>query len=655
MLLLFIQNPFLASQVRELSHQCHLHLPDVWEDLPYMCFASPYLSRDPRTLRLVRRAVSNLTGVHTLRLIFGHLNLVEALLFGFFGSESAQQHRIRRLWIESCSFEKMSWFCYSSVIKGLESFRCRRLSLMPETPSEYHFGRYAVTRLHFDPHDRVWNASRPQTGTYDGTYDSAVATYILDETFDPGNKICDIIALDDRIYRKFPDASCPESVDRIASFAWELSKPDLAKTPCEIVMSLLQQTAATLTSLNLDWLSGERALIEGLAASDLSFPNLKALQIRNAAETFKRMCSYEEYHLLGTAWLHFLKRHPKIQCLAWPIEGFLPLLEQLGSPKGVRSMAISSFGRTLTELRVDTTFDLDTENQITNRDDIWACRSREARTAFIKAVAPKMTNLRVFKVEGSLPLDERIELANALHQCPLQKFVVIAVSWPVYDSWADLQPEDRRLLQHDAWDYKTRIPWKESTQAVSILETLSLTQASTITELKFCGFVGAPALHYPSAETNRQLSFLGKFHNLNYLTTAVWISTFDKNTNRKRFREIGASWYARHRGVPTSLSMMIGRKLCNESWKVFDLNHEPSLLAKRVVDLFGPHLSAQALGGRDGVTVKALFLLQKHSKNDLYEMEVRIGKKGELLSFLGPRGEEDPVRVKEKMDGRAWF
>ena len=522
---------------------------------------------------------------------------------------------------------------------------------MPETLSEDHIGRFRLTRLHFDPNDPVWHASRPQTGSYD----SASPTYIPDETFDPGNKMKDIIDLDDRIYRRFPDANCPESADCNVSSSGELGQSDSLKTPREIVTSLLQQTASTLTSLNLDWLFGARPLFEGLAVSGLCFPNLKALQVRNAAEDFKRMCSYEEYRLLGTAWLHFLERHPKIQCLAWPMEGFLPLLEQIDPLKGVRSMAISNLGRALTELRVDNKCDLDVERETTSRDDKWVCRSRDARRAFIKLVVPKMANLRVFKVEGSLPSDERIELTTALRQCPLQRFVTIAASWSVYDTWTDLRPEDRRKLQRDAWDYKTRIPWKESPQAVSILETLSLTQANTITELKFCGFVGAPALHCPSPETQRQLSFLGKFHTLSYLTTAVWISTFDKDTNHNHFREIGASWYARHRGVPTSLSILIDKGLCNQNWKVFDLNHEPSLLAKKVADLFGPHLSAQALGSRDGVTVKALFLLQRHSKNDLYEMEVRIGTRGEVVSFLGPRGEEDPGRVKEKKEGRAWF
>ena len=545
----------------------------------------------------------------------------------------------------------MSWFCSSPAIEGLESFRCRRLSLIPETLSKYHHGRFRITRVHINLNHRIWNNGRPENGTYD----SAVSIYVPDEIFDSGNEIGNLIDLDDRIYRNFPDANCPESADRTVTFSRELGQSHFPKTPHEMVMSLLQQTAATLTSLNLDWLFGSRPLIEGLAGSGLCFPNLKALQVRNAAEDFNRLCGYEEYRLLGTAWLHFLQRHPKIQCLAWPVEGFLPLTEQLDLLIGLRSMTIRNLGRTLTELRVDTHCALDVERDTINRDDEWVCRSRDARKAFIKAVAPKMTNLRVFKVEGSFPYDERIELASALHQCPLEKFVTIAASWSICDTWADLQLKDRSKLRRDGWDYKTRIPWQESTQAVSVLETLSLTHAGTITELKFCGFVGAPVLHDPSPETHRQLTFLGKFHNLNYLTSAVWISTYDKDTNHNHFREIGASWYARHRGVPTSLSRLIDKGLRSENSTFFDLNHEPSLLAKKVADLFGPHLSAQALGGQGGVIVIALFLLQRYSKNDLYEMEVRIGKRGELVSFLGPRGEEDPGRVKEKMEGRAWF
>jgi hypothetical protein len=56
---------------------------------------------DPRTSRLVRMAVRNMTRVHTLRVVLGHPKLTEALLRCFFDELRQRENPVKKLWLEN--------------------------------------------------------------------------------------------------------------------------------------------------------------------------------------------------------------------------------------------------------------------------------------------------------------------------------------------------------------------------------------------------------------------------------------------------------------------------------------------------------------------------------------------------------------------------
>jgi hypothetical protein len=98
------------------------------------------LSADPRTTRLIQLAVQNMTRVHTLRIIFGHSHINDALLRCFFAKGRKRAAPVRRLWLENC---RISAGCDLRLLShplelpleldfsGLESIRFRRIPLHP--------------------------------------------------------------------------------------------------------------------------------------------------------------------------------------------------------------------------------------------------------------------------------------------------------------------------------------------------------------------------------------------------------------------------------------------------------------------------------------------------------------------------------------------
>lgn len=141
-LLLFVNNPWLASCVQILTHRCHLPTPAIFGELPGNPFSSQTLSTDPRTIRLVQLAAANMTRVHTLRVILGHPTLTDALLRSLFDIRRRQNEcfaPVRRLWLENCrvsaglksELDHGNPYALPSQLSfhGLESVRLRRLPL----------------------------------------------------------------------------------------------------------------------------------------------------------------------------------------------------------------------------------------------------------------------------------------------------------------------------------------------------------------------------------------------------------------------------------------------------------------------------------------------------------------------------------------------
>lgn len=98
------------------------------------------MSCDPRTWELVRLAVKGMQRVHTVRIINGHVQLVDVLLRSFFDPDREKQTPVRRLWLEGC---RIAAACdlngprtkYGDAdildFTGLETLRLRRLPLKP--------------------------------------------------------------------------------------------------------------------------------------------------------------------------------------------------------------------------------------------------------------------------------------------------------------------------------------------------------------------------------------------------------------------------------------------------------------------------------------------------------------------------------------------
>jgi len=130
--------PWIAASVHTVTHRCHLAPPAIFNELPKNPFSAQTLSIDPRTICLLRMAVRNMRKVKTLRIIFGHPKLSEALLRCFFDANRERETPIRRLWLESIKLNEglepsLRSHKYGLPlhldVSGLEAVRLRRLPL----------------------------------------------------------------------------------------------------------------------------------------------------------------------------------------------------------------------------------------------------------------------------------------------------------------------------------------------------------------------------------------------------------------------------------------------------------------------------------------------------------------------------------------------
>ncbi|MCJ1376080.1 hypothetical protein MMC20_007318 [Loxospora ochrophaea] len=678
LLLLFSRNTYLASQVRELTHRCHLHLPDVWQDLPRMSFQSATISQDKRLHALLFLAIRNLTNVHTLRIIFGHHTISKSLLEGFLVDPLRTAHSpMRRLWLESCCLDGVRWAPSNPPLSSsLESIRCRRMNFdVEDHAEEFSNGIPLVPRFGF------WltrNKDRASPGDF-GTYNTSS---VVDPDVQRHGSNEDSIRWDNEIYQQFPmnkHLYAPLNPPYIVA-----GRPDILETlmPGRFIGLLMQGASKNLTNLVLDWVHDSPEYIAELR--DAHFPNLRAFQVRNAVEPLSCLPLTDDFMLLGKPWSRFLRRHRSLQCLAWPIDLFLPLNS---TPDTATREIIAQLGSTIKELRVDAQVNRHGEPVTSRSLEKEFSRPRSRRRAFIEHVVSRMEVLEVIKVEGSIPFDERREIIRALQLCPVRKVVIIGFIFTAHSTWNKLDGVIQTSLRYDQVDARSPIVERADadfsglgegrnrrltplemeqvreqlgteehksqglftgsygSEYPTILETLSLTQASTVTELKFCGFNGAPLLFHPEIGTATRLWPLRYFHKLRNFVSAVTISTlFDRDNRTEEIvslwqdREVGNSWHS------------------DTSWKLFMMERfEPGNMARSVAQLVGPYLSEEALSSRHGVNVKILFMMWREVRSDLYEMTVQLGEGGKVRSFGNPRGEDDEDRRREGLETRGWF
>jgi len=251
--------------------------------------------------------------------------------------------------------------------------------------------------------------------------------------------------------------------------------------------------------------------------------------------------------------LEFMESHPNLSNLAWPMDKFYPHNKADQATKSRICMTVANLGRTLLGLRVDSDTDgFDRGEPLTDESrDVPSVEARARRHLFIRDFASEMTKVKTIKIEGGVPRDEKRETLRALYRCPLEKIVLIGISCPLGNLWgrdgewlADQDPfladnpsaleeehtesiiaasKTAPLLPNGNFQFVPTYNWLPGPP---MLHTIATHHASTIKELKFCGYYGSPPLGLKTPLSDAMLSSLKYFDNLEAIIMSVWLPTF---------------------------------------------------------------------------------------------------------------------------------
>lgn len=178
---------------------------------------------------------------------------------------------------------------------------------------------------------------------------------------------------------------------------------------------------------------------------------------------------------------------------------------------------INNLGRTLMDLRVDAFLSPSGEPKTDESIAVQDVNDRKSRRHFIVEFAAYMQALTSIKMEGGIPRDEKRETVLALRKCPLTKLVFIGSSFPLANTWG---PDGQYLTETDGWSTpllavltdededmldqsiarnpsvssrdKGQFQARFGSDLDPMLYTIASSHAETISELKFCGYGGAP-------------------------------------------------------------------------------------------------------------------------------------------------------------------
>lgn len=479
------------------------------------------------------------------------------------------------------------------------------------------------------------------------------------------------------------------------------------------MMTILDKSASTLTSLNLDWMLWRQqgSTVDAPAASDLHclsrlrFPHLRAFQIRNAVVPETELP--EGIYLLEDTFLEFMEAHTKIQCLAWPLDRFYGHTKPSPDVQYRTRGVVSHLSNLLVDLRLDSCYNGKGEALTDEGENTVKRQERTRRRRFLTEFAPYMTRIEQFKLEGGIPRDEKRELVRALHFSPLKKLVLIGVTFPIGNTWGARGIDLKRLdpnhgsdatswLEEEDFDhimasckseitiptdyaYDSSYGWHSEPP---FLQTIALHHASTVEELKLCGYNGSPILSHTTPVTLPLLMPLRYFDNLRQLVLSFWLLTSFEDQYRDS--EIIQSWMDTRSPASTALVVVTppqspspnpavepammprfpnwqtARQQSFNRWAVtLKTRYTPSALAYRVAEDIGPYLSDVAKSRPGGVRVRASFCLgsrdEMRAANDIFDLDIRIGRHGQVLEFIGPREEVEKGRFWQKLESRRWF
>ncbi|KAF2817238.1 uncharacterized protein BDZ99DRAFT_431173 [Mytilinidion resinicola] len=717
-LLVLARNPLIASKVQKLTHRCHLPTPGIFNELPRMFFHAQTLSQDPRTRRLVHLAIQNMVNLQTLRIVFGHWHLTKALLEGFLDPARPRRVPLRKLWLESVSLDNAEIdFGNNMDLSGLKSIRIRRLRAHNTNDVTMSFPEFQL--------NRGGHPMNMHNGA-GGYYQTTVSFGEL-----PGphrGRIHDVEALvkiaegfDDHIYDALPEAK--EFIEQsIRNHPIPTSRS--GRTSAIPFIRILQMSTQSLTNLNLDWvlwrrLDSSKSPEDELKAvemidllSKLRFPNLRAFQMRNAVVQPTKLPDgnylLDPNNYGATPFLDFIEAHSKLQCLAWPMDRFYSLRRVPAIVAYRTREVVAHLGRTLLDLRVDSYYEQQGEPMTDESTTSSGLEAKARRRRFIAEFAPQLMKLKQIKMEGGIPRDEKRETIRALHYCPLEKLVLIGVSCPIGNTWG-LNAEDLKRIDEGEHEYPGVLEEEHKDCLLSLtygaptvsrdfrfepaygwppgppmMYTIAAHHASTITELKFCGYNGSPILSQSTPITQSLLSHLRCFHNLKQLVLSMWILTYFNHEDRDD--EIISSWLNTRSSSSTALVVVTpagaspnpsptssleapplvaptvapntppdGPAPEFDRWAVLlRTKFSPSALAYRVAADIGPYLSEQAKENPGGVRVRASFCLGT-STGDIFDLDLRIGRGDQVLEFVGPREEGEKGRWWDKLEARRWF
>ncbi|KAJ4374230.1 hypothetical protein N0V83_002971 [Neocucurbitaria cava] len=360
----------------------------------------------------------------------------------------------------------------------------------------------------------------------------------------------------------------------------------------------------------------------------------------------------------------------------------------------------------LTDLRIDTQYTEHGEPLTDESRTTEETQERDRRRRFIAEFAPHLRKVEQIKLEGGIPRDEKREILRALHWCPLKKVVMIGLSFPAGNTWGsqgfqlkaldpgqnidsniNLEDEDldgilasyrRGFSISRGFQFEPDYGWPAQ---APLLQTIALHHASTVEELKICGYNGCPILSFQTPMTAPLLNGLRHYDNLKQLVISLWLLTWYEDSYRDT--EIIQSWLDTRSPSSTALAVVtpptspmrehpvdpgqfpnfnprVAPRQEFNRWAVaLKTRFSPSALAYRVARDMGPYLSPVAKERPGGVKVRASFCLgvreEGRSASDIFDLEIRIGQDDQVLEYIGPREEGERGRWWTKLEERRWF
>lgn len=206
------------------------------------------------------------------------------------------------------------------------------------------------------------------------------------------------------------------------------------------------------------------------------------------------------------------------------------------------------------------------------------------------------------------------------------------------------QPQDQMFRAEYGWP-----------SSAPLIHTLAAYHADTITELKFCGYRGAPIMWEPTQITYPMYSPLRHFHNLKSLVLSLWLQTMWEEDFQDE--QIIQYWLNTRSPSSTALVMASNNHELTGWAKQLAERFRPLCIATRMKDMIGPFLSERAKAQKGGVHVRGSFCVGLYG--GIFDFDVSIVKapNGEdaILDWVGPREELHPDRRREKLQRRRWF